>query len=60
MHYFISMLSAPLIGMLILMAGILMRKEQKQSLRGALVESLAWGGFSFLAFSSEIMVLANL
>ena len=59
MNYLIYILSAPLTGMIILMAGILMSREPKQSLRSAFIESLAWGSSSFLAFSTEILVFAN-
>lgn len=58
MDYLFSMLSALLIAVGILMAGILISRGAKQSLRSAFAESLAWGTGCLLSFSAEILILA--
>ncbi|HEX5363875.1 MAG TPA: hypothetical protein VFW59_06380 [Gallionella sp.] len=59
MNNLFSMLPILLVGAALLMAGILINRGKKQSLRSAIAESLGWGlGFLF-SFSAEILLLAN-
>lgn len=58
MHYFLSILPILLIGAIVLMAGILLNREPKQSLQSALNEGVIWGASFFLSFSVEILLLA--
>jgi len=60
MNLLTSMLLVLSIGTAMLMTGILMSREQKQNLRSAVVESLAWGVCFFLAFGVEILMFENL
>jgi len=54
------MLPALLTGIAVLMAGILITREQNQSRSSALIESVAWGGGFFIAFSIEILAFATI
>lgn len=60
MHTLTSMLPVLLTGIAVLMAGILITREQNQSRSSALIESLLWGGGFFIAFSIEILAFATI
>lgn len=60
MNYLTLMLPVLLTGVMILMAGILITREPKQSMGSAFVESLAWGGGLFVSYSIEILAFASI
>ncbi len=60
MLYLTYILPLLVIGVAILMAGILMTRTPKESLRCALVEGVLWGMGLFLCFGTEILIFENL
>ena len=59
MNYLLSMLAVLVSGMTILMVGILINREPKQSLYSAFKDSVVWGAGFFLTFGTEFLMLAN-
>lgn len=60
MDYLLYMLATVVIGMAILVVYIMVTREPKQSLKGLLVECMAWGVGGFVSFAAEILVIWKL
>lgn len=57
MRYLLSVLATITIAAIVLMVGLLLLRNPKQSLRNAIIEGAAWGGFLFVSFLAETLVL---
>ena len=60
MDYLLYMLATVVIGMAILVVYIMMNREPGQSLKGLLIECVAWGVGGFISFAAEILVIWRL
>lgn len=60
MDYLTFLLPVLLTGIAILMVGILIIREPKQSRISAFLESLAWGGGLFVTYTIEILTFSNI
>lgn len=60
MSYFLSLLTMLLTGLVVLMAGILLVRDQGQSFQSVFANSMAWGTAYFISFGTEFLILAHI
>ncbi len=60
MNYILAAFTTLLIGVLILMTGILITREPRQSISNALKEGLAWGTGFLVSFGIDFLLFANI
>lgn len=59
MRYLLSVLAAIVIAAVVLMVGLILLRHPKQSKSDAVIEGAAWGGFFFVSFLAETLVLVT-
>ncbi len=59
MDGFYSMMALALAGAVVMMVGILLGRDAKQSMSQALVASMSWGTGYFLLLGGQVLAIAN-